>query len=90
MYERPVPRALSITGLAVQSALFILVGITWVWRYSITASNVSDWYEFVGFMAVDNILFGLVQAVLFVFASRRPRGDGERGESSETDPLLSS
>ena len=89
----PVPGGLSIKGLATQAVVFILMGISWTWRMTINDVTWVEWYEFVGYPAVDNFLFGVVQALLLAYVTwwRAPNAEGGaqgHGAPGETSPLL--
>ena len=86
--------AISLRGLASQAIIFTLVGFTWIFR--LTASRdffkgltplraLIEWYQLVGWAAVDNLIFAFVQAVLFCIAWRRR---GEEATAEETRRLL--
>ncbi|KAH8756568.1 hypothetical protein F5883DRAFT_649172 [Diaporthe sp. PMI_573] len=89
--------ALSLVGLAVQAVLFLLLGLTWpgrlAWPGPMFRRAFSSWFQMVGYVAFDYIIFAVVQAVLLSIAvrhsGRRVRVDDERVETaSERDPLL--
>jgi hypothetical protein len=96
--SRPDPGALSVTGLAIQAVVFVLVSLAWLGRlvfpwdrlegHQITLGLLIIWYQLVGWVAVDNAIFSVVQAVLFWLASRHGRGGGAGNVGSETEPLL--
>lgn len=72
------PQALSPHTLLLQAMVFACVAMSWVWRYPIPdffgkPRELSDyimWYLEVGWAAVDNAIFALTQAVLFVICLR--------------------
>lgn len=82
-------------GLAVQAVLFLLLGLTWptrlAWGYSIFGRGFSSWFQMVGYVPFDYMIFALVQAILFYVAVRHngwhARVD-EEDPTSERDPLL--
>jgi hypothetical protein len=89
--------ALSLVGLAVQAVLFLLLGLTWpgrlAWPGPMFGRAFSSWFQMVGYVAFDYIIFAVVQAVLLSIAvrhsGRRVRVDEEQVETaSERDPLL--
>jgi hypothetical protein len=89
----PAIGALSITGLALQAVTFAAVGISWIYRLTIPshylrkppADAFAIWYEHVGWAATDNLVFAVVQAILFLLAAVRAR---RQGDLPETTPLL--
>lgn len=96
----PFPNALSLQGLALQSMVFTLVSVTWIWslpfpyekldgRRDLNWANLSVWYGAIGWIIVDSFVFSLGQAVLFLLALHRSSSSKatiQRG--SETEPLL--
>lgn len=88
------PGALSLTGLAVQAAVFALLAFTWVGRVVFPWEKIDApldwraiqvWHQYAGFVAVDSLIFAVVQAVLLWLALRR----GLHGApTAETEPLL--
>jgi hypothetical protein len=93
--SRPSDHALSRRGLLAQAVIFALVAVSWIWRVrfpydaweGMFMGLFSTWYELVGWAAVDNAIFALVQALLLWVTSRhvRPRRAVSEGE---TEPLL--
>lgn len=98
--SNPTTGSLSVPGLAVQAIMFLLVGISWFFRLRLprgslhtepgkpsysTRTKIEVWYQTVGWATVGNLLFAVVQGVLFLII----RG-GRRNQSSsvETAPLL--
>ncbi|KAI9890438.1 MAG: hypothetical protein M1814_003922 [Vezdaea aestivalis] len=89
--------ALSIPGLAVQAVVFILVGLYWPFRMGIRPQYWRlepgrvwvYWYQRVGWAAVDNLVFAIVQAVV-LWTALRQRGTGFwRGQlDNERTPIL--
>ncbi|KAF7590104.1 hypothetical protein BBP40_003260 [Aspergillus hancockii] len=85
--------AFSQTGLAAQAVIFSLVAISWTMRIKLYDSTLPDlpvwatvpeWYKYVWWAAVDNMIFAGIQIGLY-FKTRhqeRPPIDGE------TQPLL--
>lgn len=87
--------ALSLVGLAVQAVLFLLLGLTWsarlAWGYPIFGRGFSSWFQMVGFVPFDYLIFALVQAILLYVAVRRNGWHAsidEEHPASERDPLL--
>ena len=79
----PDTRALSLEGLVAQAIVFSLLALSWLWRLRWPGPDVvmAEWYQCVGFVAVDHIVFALVQAVLLWIAVRRRRqGETAAGE----------
>jgi len=90
--SRPWEHALSRTGLAVQACMFGLVAVSWVFRVEYTWPDwvagwdaLMHWYMFVGWAAVDNVVFALGQGVLLWVVVRSGARVGEKGEM---EPLL--
>lgn len=89
------PGALSLVGLAAQAVLFLLVGFSWwgrlVWPYPAFGRAFRSWFQMVGYVQFDYIMFAVVQAVLLYIAVRHncwhARAD-EAHPASERDPLL--
>ncbi len=91
----PSEQALSRLGLAVQAVVFALVAWSWILRVEFPYGDIEHfslwglwtWYELVGWVAVDNAIFALGQAVLFWITIRHM--GYERGAlSDENTPLL--
>ncbi|KAL2870899.1 uncharacterized protein BJX67DRAFT_210239 [Aspergillus lucknowensis] len=88
--------ALSLPGLFVQAVVFSLVALSWIWRVPFPWERVdylslrllSTWYGSVGWIAVDNGIFGLGRALLLVMALRRGFRKGWMELEGETKPLL--
>lgn len=91
------PPGLSVAGLAVQSVVFCLVAVSWVFRVSfpydeITPHRISlpalaTWFTTVGWVVVYNGVYGLGQGFLFWLAIRRVSMAWASNEG-ETQPLL--
>lgn len=80
--------ALSLSGLAMQASIFMLVGLAWLSRLqgtSVFASDPVGWFLFGGWTVVDNLVFAFVQAILFCIAWMRREN---RQVTDETSPLL--
>lgn len=64
--------ALSVRGLVVQAVVFLLVGISFLWRMRIPDEELSEhfivnlrmWYWIVGFATINNLIFAVVQGLL--------------------------
>ncbi|KAL3428553.1 hypothetical protein BDV09DRAFT_201515 [Aspergillus tetrazonus] len=88
--------SLSLLTLAIQSILFIILGLSWIFRVSFpplpdgaSLRNyyiIKVWYEWVGSIAVDSAILGVGQGVLLYLALRRGRGG--QGGDGEREPLL--
>jgi hypothetical protein len=98
IFSRPreLPSSLSIVGLAVQAVVFALVVIAWPGRLvfpwgeldgRVTVGVLITWYQLVGFVAVDNAILAIVQAVLLFLMLYLGRGRNIV-VSRETEPLL--
>lgn len=83
--------ALSVEGLGLQAVVFFVVALCWPFRFYMPPEVPwGSWYQLVGWAAVDNGLFALVQAVLYVVARRKKRsivGDIQTA-AGESAPLL--
>jgi hypothetical protein len=86
--------ALSLTGLASQAIIFAVLGLSWVFRARLdhklsdffrTWGSFTTWYQLVGWVAVDNLIFAVVQGILFLVVLRRKRMAIAEGEN---EPLL--
>jgi heme/copper-type cytochrome/quinol oxidase subunit 2 len=82
--------ALSVKGLLVQAVVFLLVGLSFLWRLRIPEdeewsgywlADLRKWYWRVGFATLNNLIFAVVQGVLAWIAWRYNQGDG--GEVEE-------
>lgn len=94
----PDHQAPSLAGLAAQAAVFALVAVSWALRVVFPWSEVPAgarrvgfglfvaWYQLVGWAAVDNAVFALVQGVVWWAARRRIRGGGPG--VGEREPLI--
>lgn len=88
--------ALSLRGLFLQAVIFPAVAISWYlftyydWHQEDPKDplDVHDWYLFVGFAAVDNAVFAIVQGILFYIAWRQGFNEGKALGVTETQPLL--
>ncbi|KAL4813320.1 hypothetical protein BDW67DRAFT_168631 [Aspergillus spinulosporus] len=90
--------SLSLLTLAFQSILFTILGISWIFRVSFPPLPdgagwrnyyiLKIWYEWVGSIAVDSVIFGIGQGILLYLSLRRCRG--EQGGDGERQPLLGS
>jgi hypothetical protein len=89
--SQPSLRALSLVGLATQAVIFAIVAISWMMRVKYPW-NVLDfltaWYQLVGWAAVDNAVFAIVQAVLLLLALHHVGRHANKPPSGETEPLL--
>jgi len=86
--------ALSVQGLVVQAAVFLLVGFSFVYRLTLLGEpedfdehlivNLRDWYWLLGWATINNVIFALGQGLLAWIASRQSGGE----DHGEQDPLL--
>ncbi|KAI2469732.1 hypothetical protein F4781DRAFT_208163 [Annulohypoxylon bovei var. microspora] len=85
------PRALSFVGLAAQAAVFAAVACVWPVRYTVGSDvPLIPWYQLVGWAAVDNLIFAIVQGVLF-WTSWREQATTDTTKDinpEETTPLI--
>ena len=87
-----MPHALSLLGLVVQSAVFLAVGVSFIFRFRLPDQYwdrpvrfaLKDWYWRVGWATVNNIIFALVQGMLAALVWWRRRNSS----NDETAPLL--
>jgi len=64
--------ALSMRGLVVQAVVFLLVGISFMWRIRVPSEeldehfvvNLQMWYWTVGWATINNVIFAVAQGVL--------------------------
>jgi len=93
---QPSQGALSIAGLAIQAVVFAVVALYWplrmtipreFWDMSPVRSFITR-YQLVGWAAVDNAVFAIVQAVLLWIAMHRRGGVKGMTTNGETAPLL--
>ena len=78
---------LSIQGLTIQAVVYLLVGVSFLYRYRIPPEeldkhfivNLRSWYWWWGWATIYNVVFALSQGTLAWLVSRR-KGDaaGER------------
>ncbi|KAK1763427.1 hypothetical protein QBC33DRAFT_549651 [Phialemonium atrogriseum] len=89
--------ALSLRGLFLQAVIFPAVAISWYlftyydWHQEGDPKDppgFHGWYLFVGFTAVDNAVFAVVQGILFYIAWRRGFDEGKVLGVAEAQPLL--
>jgi hypothetical protein len=88
------PTSLSVLSLALQSVLFILLAISWIFRVSFPPLPegatwwdyrvLKVWFEMVGSVAVDNAVFGIGQGILLLIVARS-RGRGGVGKEGDGD-----
>ncbi|KAL0939951.1 uncharacterized protein CTRU02_206561 [Colletotrichum truncatum] len=94
--------ALSLQGLAIQSVVFALLGISWIWRLVFPWEHLDwpeelslaqlwalamAWFQYAGFPTVDYLVFALGQAFILFLALRRRVTNVS---PNETEPLLGS
>lgn len=79
--------ALSVNALAAQAVAFVIVAFCWSLRLRLPwgkGIRFVTWYQMVGWAAVDNLVYAVVQAVLWWVLARQRHHNG----SEETAPLL--
>jgi hypothetical protein len=82
--------ALSVRGLVVQAVVFLLVGISFVWRIRVPTEeldehfivNLQMWYWTVGWATINNVIFAVAQGVLAWMAWRHETVGGNLSERS--------
>ena len=95
--------ALSVKGLMVQAVVFLLVGLSFLWRMRILEeekwsgywiADLDKWYWTVGFATINNLIFAVVQGVLawIAWSNKGCAGDdgddGDEGSVDERTALL--
>ncbi|KAI1392301.1 uncharacterized protein F4822DRAFT_123948 [Hypoxylon trugodes] len=81
--------ALSPTGLVAQTTIFTIVAFLWIVRIPLPwGVRFTAWYQVVGWAAVDNLIFALVQGIL-CWESRKLKSVGHTTDD-ESAPLLPS
>lgn len=89
-------KALSLLGLLTQGVVFSVVAISWTMRVKFMDLSFTDviaygwlsivsWYQMVGWAAVDNAVFALVQISLFCLARN---WEWVKMADREREPLL--
>lgn len=92
--QRQKAFALSISGLASQAVVFALVASSWTARVrfpaieGVSLSLLVAWYQLVGWAAVDNAIFAIVQFVLLCLAKQHQRGSVDIFTRPDEEPLL--
>ncbi|RAK75898.1 PQ-loop repeat-containing protein [Aspergillus fijiensis CBS 313.89] len=94
------PSGISVRGLGAQAAVFLLLAGTWPFRvtcppfpedYSLSWPLVYAWFLWVGWPAVDSLIFAVGQGLLFLLAARRRAVVGTlEAIAGESEPLLAS
>lgn len=82
--------ALSVRGLVVQAAIFLLVGVSFVWRIKVPSEELDEhfivnlhmWYWTVGWATINNVVFAVAQGVLAWIAWRHEAVGGHLSERS--------
>lgn len=85
--------ALSVRGLVAQAVVFLLVGLSFLWRMRLPEEEVDEhfivnlrtWYWTFGWATVNNVILAVTQGVLALIAWR-DKDDG--GNLSERSALL--
>ncbi|KAJ5886117.1 uncharacterized protein N7473_008791 [Penicillium subrubescens] len=87
-------KSLSLLGLLTQGVVFIVVAISWTMRVKFLDFSFDDiishgaffsWYQMVGWAAVDNAIFALMQILLFLLARN---WEATKTADRESEPLL--
>lgn len=94
-------KVLDIVGLTCQVVVFAFVALSWIPRVRFRVDlgegpqNISDvwnlivvWYQLVGWAAVDNAIFAIVQLILLCLANYQGGGVRSCGRPTEEEPLL--
>jgi len=81
------PLALSFPGLAIQTVVFTLLGVSWLIRTPELEVGTVTWYTRGGWAAIGNFVFAAVQVLLLMYGSWVCRDQTEEG-SDERTPLL--
>lgn len=86
-WSRSDPGALSVRALAAQAVVFAVVAFCWPLRMTLPLGvGFITWYQLIGWAAVDNLVFAIVQAVLWLISRRAGLSGSIEGE--ETTPLI--
>lgn len=91
--------SLSKLGLGLQTLMFAVLGVSWLWRISIPRDfppntwviiKLGMWYVLVGWASVDNLLWAAVQGVLWIVVWReeRKRRNANLQDHSGLAPVL--
>jgi hypothetical protein len=96
LFQRQKAYALSFSGLAAQAIVFALVALSWTARvrfytleqFPLSLHMLIAWYQMVGWVAVDNCIFAIVQCVLLCLARHQQRRFSSL-TTSDQEPLLS-
>ncbi|KAL3487984.1 hypothetical protein BJX62DRAFT_240463 [Aspergillus germanicus] len=98
--QKHTPTSLSVLSLAIQSILFILLAVSWIFRVSFPPLPegatwwdyrvLKVWFKMVGSVAVDNAVFGVGQGILplIVLKGRIWGGRGDEPREDDEGPLL--
>lgn len=94
--QRQKAFAPSISGLATQVSVFSLVALSWTARVifpfslfeGVSQHLLITWYQLVGWAAVDNAIFAMIQFVLLCLANQHQRGGVDSFTRPEQEPLL--
>ncbi|KAJ6142728.1 hypothetical protein N7471_002181, partial [Penicillium samsonianum] len=93
----PFPNALSLQSLCSQAVVFTLLTAAWIWSLPFPYDKLqghwnwntfSIWYGAIGWVIVDNFIFAVGQAALFVMAMRCSSAGNDIRRGRETEPLL--
>lgn len=101
--QRKKASTMSTLGLATQAVVFSLVALSWTsrvrfidfdgpdgpdWPDEVTLPMLLTWYQLVGWAAVFNALFAIMQFVLLCIAKRQKRSIADSFSLPEQEPLL--
>lgn len=92
--QMPTANALGLLELASQAVVFAVVAVSWVFRVVFPTTDIpwtlfpiTTWYQLVGWAAVDNAVFAIVQSILLCLTKRR-QGSQAGYMNPEEEPLL--
>lgn len=94
--QAPAARALDCMSLVMQAVVFALVAISWIYRVKNPLESVDyfswnalvSWYQLVGWAAVDNAIYAIVQFLLLWCHLRQAGNHVGISASDETQALL--
>ena len=81
-------------GLATQAVVFALVALSWTARVrfpaieGVSLNLLTAWYQLVGWAAVDNAIFAIIQFMLLSLAKHHQRGAVDTFTRPDEEPLL--
>lgn len=90
MLLRPEARALSRIGLAAQAVVFAIVAVSWTMRVKVPNDSTGkrSWYDEIGWVVVDNVIFAVAQGLLLCISWRRTATRISKVEEGEREPLV--